>query len=465
MPDPVSPKAPPRRVLLVDDDADIREALSDTLRDAGFETAVATDGRQALDLTERSNFDVVVTDVQMKPMDGTEFLTRVRAVDRALPVVLMTAYGTVEQAVSSMLDGASHYLVKPFAIQELTRLIDRLCPPEADDSGLITQSPESRALLDTATLVAQTDAVVTLTGESGTGKEVFANYIHRNSPRRDQPFVAINCAAIPENMLEAILFGHVKGAYTGATNDNPGKFELAQGGTLLLDEVTEMSPELQAKLLRVLQEKEVERIGGKRPIKLDVRVIATTNRDLRDEVDAGRFREDLYYRLNVFPLRVPPLRERPLDIVPLASHMLVRHHVRSGPVPALTAEAEALLLAHAWPGNVRELENVIQRALIVCPGSAIEKQHLLLGDVAPASGASRRAADVVETPQDLHDAVLEQEKAVILNALTATTGNRSEAASRLGISPRTLRYKMARLRDAGVEIPRRFPRTALAGRV
>ena len=306
----------------------------------------------------------------------------------------------------------------------------------------------SRLIVDLARRVAGTDCTVLIVGESGTGKEVLARLIHRASPRATRPFIAVNCAAIPENMLEAMLFGYERGSFTGATNSHAGKFEQAQGGTLLLDEITEMPLALQAKLLRVLQEREVERIGGSEPKPLDVRVIATTNRLLRNEVAAGRFREDLYYRLNVFPLAVNPLRERRDDILPLATHLL---QIRARPgmrIPALSADAAHLLLTYSWPGNVRELDNLLQRALVLVEGAVIEAEHILF-----EKQPTRLDAAQAGSAAALHQTMERAERDVILDALRAANGSRREVAEKLGISPRTLRYKLARIRSAGIDVP------------
>ena len=314
--------------------------------------------------------------------------------------------------------------------------------PFTSSTDMIATAEASRRLAELARRVAASDCTVLIAGESGTGKEVLARFIHRNSPRADRPFVAVNCAAIPENMLEAILFGYERGAFTGAHAAHPGKFEQAQGGTLLLDEVTEMPLGLQAKLLRVLQEREVERLGGRVPVALDVRVLATTNRNLRGEVAAGRFREDLYYRLNVFPLTTAPLRERRDDVLPLAMHVLNARCRPGERIPALSAEAAHVLLTHAWPGNVRELDNVMQRALILASGPVIDAEHIHIEE----SNASA-AADPA-----LAESVSAAERDLILAALRTDHGNRQAMAKRLGISPRTLRYKLAKLREAGVEV-------------
>ncbi|HEY5809031.1 MAG TPA: sigma-54 dependent transcriptional regulator [Povalibacter sp.] len=329
----------------------------------------------------------------------------------------------------------------------------------------------SRRLAALAQRVAASDCTVLIAGESGTGKEVLARFIHRSSPRAGKAFIAVNCAAIPENMLEATLFGHERGAFTGAHASHAGKFEQAQHGTLLLDEVTEMPLGLQAKLLRVLQEREVERIGGRAPLALDVRVLATTNRNLRAEVAAGRFREDLYYRLNVFPLSTSPLRERRDDVLPLAMRLLTSRCRVGERIPALSADAAHLLLTYNWPGNVRELDNVMQRALILCNGAVIEPEHVQLEEPAvdrqlmrgqqtsgdAATNDRRRTGNVSDrtlpaAEAQLSDSLEQAERDLILDALRLDHGNRTAVARRLGISARTLRYKLAKLRDAGVEV-------------
>ena len=314
------------KVLVVEDDVSLREALSDTLQLAGYSIISVDDGVAALDVLESERVDVVVSDVQMVPMDGGVLLRNIKKQFPYLPVILMTAYGTIQKAVEAMHDGAADYIVKPFEINTLVNLIERYSAAIIENqSGLIAEDARTRQLMDLAKKVAGTDATVMISGESGTGKEIFARYIHGNSRRSKGPFIAINCAAIPENMLEALLFGHEKGAFTGAYQASAGKFEQANGGTLLLDEISEMELSLQAKLLRVLQEREVERLGGRKPVPLDVRVLATSNRIMREEVNAGKFREDLYYRLHVFPINLPPLRERKEDILPLTKYLLHRH--------------------------------------------------------------------------------------------------------------------------------------------
>ncbi len=450
-----------KTVLIVEDDDALREALTDTLMLAGYRVLDAADGPAALELLAAEPVDIVVTDVQMQPMDGHELLLKIKSRAPQMPILMMTAYGTIERAVSAMRDGAGHYLVKPFEADELVETVARFLPAEVPAGDLIASDPSTRALLDLARRVAASDATVMLSGESGTGKEVFARYIHEHSSRASGPFVAINCAAIPENMLEAVLFGYEKGAFTGANAAHPGKFEQANGGTLLLDEVSEMDLGLQAKLLRVLQEREVERLAGRTTIALDVRVLATTNRDLREYVDEGRFREDLYYRLNVFPLALPALRNRPKDILPLVRHAIARHTVGRA-VPELESAAENCLLAHQWPGNVRELDNLVQRTMIMLSGDVIRPEHLVFE---PASGGTGLAGAIAghgsevpaeEDAGELRRDLKVREEALILEALAAGNGNRTKAAERLGISPRTLRYKLARLRESGVTIPDKF---------
>ena len=445
------------KVLVVEDDVSLREALSDTLQLAGYSVTSAADGTTALEALEKEKIDVVVSDVQMGPMDGSALLRNIKKHHPQLPVILMTAYGTIQKAVEAMHDGAADYIVKPFEIDALVSIIERYSAAVIENqSGLIAEDQRTRHLIELAKRVADTDATVMISGESGTGKEVFARYIHNNSRRSQGPFVAINCAAIPENMLEALLFGYEKGAFTGAYQASAGKFEQANGGTLLLDEISEMDLGLQAKLLRVLQEREVERLGGRKVIPLDVRVLATSNRIMREEVDAGRFREDLYYRLHVFPINIPALRERTSDILPLSKFLLQRH-ADGKIVPELTADAQALLLEHGWPGNIRELDNVMQRAMILRRGNSISSDDLCFEPSRDSRAISQ--IDVVELPaqaNDLGDELKKKEQRLIIEALQAGNGNRKHAAMKLGISERTLRYKLARMRDEGVNIPRGY---------
>lgn len=446
-------------VLIVEDDPSLREALCDTLELAGYTVKAAMDGPAALEVLERETVGMVVSDVQMPSLDGHSLLKRIRSRNPDLPVVLMTAYGTVQKAVDAMRCGAADYLMKPFDADVLVDMVSRYLPQHRpSDTAVVAEDPRTRELLALAGRVAKTDATVMITGESGTGKEVFASYIHEQSARNSGPFLAINCAAIPENMLEAVLFGYEKGAFTGAYQARPGKFEQAQGGTLLLDEISEMDLGLQAKLLRVLQEREVERLGGREVIALDVRVIATSNRVMREMVAAGRFREDLFYRLNVFPLHLAPLRQRQSDILPIAQRMIERHCPAGKPIPSLCPNAERLMLSYAWPGNVRELENVLQRAIILMSGDCIEAADLNFEMGAPhvqshaQGGAAPLQLDEPGTDR-LDDDLKNHEQSLILEALAVGNGSRKLAAERLGISPRTLRYKLARMREEGIAVP------------
>jgi two-component system response regulator FlrC len=442
----------PLNILVVEDDLQLRDALCLTLECAGHQVMGAADGPAALRLLERDAFNLVVSDLRMQPMDGLELLKAIRGREPHLPVLLMTAFGDVDKAVSAMRAGACDFLLKPFEPRVLLEHVARHAAQPAQADGLIAADPRTRNLLALAARVAKTEATVLLTGESGTGKEVFARYIHGQSPRHGAPFVAINCAAIPENLLEATLFGHEKGSFTGAQAAQAGKFEQAQGGTLLLDEISEMPLGLQAKLLRVLQEREVERVGGRKPIALDIRVLATSNRDMAQEVAAGRFREDLFYRLNVFPLQIPALRERPLDILPLARNFAAQH---GNPAARFAVEAESLLAAHAWPGNVRELENTVQRALILAGGNTVGVEHLQLSlqfsaaAVAPAQPAVVTDIRSAERPQAAPANMRDLERQHILDTLAAVNGSRKRAVELLGISERTLRYKLQQYRTAG----------------
>ncbi|MGR9107011.1 MAG: sigma-54-dependent transcriptional regulator [Gammaproteobacteria bacterium] len=440
-------------VLIVEDDASLRDALSDTLELAGFTVRTAADGLDALEKLATLKVGVVVSDVQMDNMDGLTLMENLAVQSKGLPVILMTAYGTIQKAVKAMQAGAVDYLVKPFDANTLIdRVTKHLSSPVLPDPALIVRDAKTSALYELASKVAKADSTVLLQGESGTGKEVLARFIHENSWRQSGPFIAINCAAIPDNMLEAILFGHERGAFTGAYQAKPGKFELAQGGTLLLDEISEMEIGLQAKLLRVLQERQVERLGGRKAVHLDVRVLATTNRNLVQQVANGAFREDLYYRLNVFPLTIPPLRERRGDILPLANALLERHAPIGTSLPDFDSDAQASLLGYSWPGNVRELENVIQRALILRSGNAISADDLGLN----ISCGFVSRPESPEAPREfggLENDLKSTEERLILDALKEEKGSRKLTADRLGISPRTLRYKIARMRKAGITLP------------
>jgi len=477
------------QILIVEDDQDLREALVTTLELAKFRVREAANAEQALAKLAESPVDMVVSDVNMPGMSGHDLLHEIQRRYPGLPAMLITAYGQISHAVSAMQSGAIDYLVKPFEpsvlVDAVTRVVGGGRQKSVDQP--VAEDPISKRMFQLAAKVAASDSTVMISGESGTGKEVLARYIHQQSPRSDQAFVAINCAAIPENMLEAILFGHEKGAFTGAVASSPGKFEQANGGTILLDEISEMDPGLQSKLLRVLQEREVERVGGRKTIALDVRVIATTNRDLSDYVRENKFREDLYYRLTVFPMHWQPLRERTLDIMPLANALL-KNHSRKMKLTGVTfaPDARDALMGHQWPGNVRELDNAIQRALVLHQGNVIHAGDLCLelgitgrmesgpaGTTSPASphpvvsesGAESPDRDAQDTYAEeslsglgalsstsLGDEVRQREFRIIIQTLKKERGRRNRAAEQLGISPRTLRYKLAQMRDAGIDL-------------
>ena len=435
------------RILIVEDDPTLRMALLDTLEEAGFEVSEACNGKEALLQLMHRDIDVIVSDVQMDVMDGNELLSLAREKYPSIPFVMMTAHASVERAVAAMQDGATDYLQKPFEAPSLVSTVTRMVKRSGlDSSEMVAEDAKTKQILEIVRRVAPSDASIMISGESGTGKEVLAKTIHQYSDRSDKPFVALNCAAIPENMLEAILFGYEKGAFTGATSAREGKFEQANGGTLLLDEISEMAIELQAKLLRVLQEQEVERLGGKTTIPLDVRVLATTNRHLTAEVAEGRFREDLYFRLNVFPIELPPLRERPNDVLPLACRFIERYAV-SKPL-SLSAASEQRLLSHGWRGNIRELGNCIHRACILSSGKEITPSDLVF-DALVDMGSSSSSKDAELASEGLKGS----ERDMILTALRDSNGNRKLASERLGISGRTLRYKLAKYKEQGIEIP------------
>jgi len=471
-------------ILVVEDDSALREALVDTLEMAKFSVHQAQSAEEALTLLgQYAGYSLIVSDVNMGRLSGHDLLRLVKQDYPHIPVLLITAYASISESVQAMRDGAVDYLVKPFSPDVLISTVQHFIGAGLVDlDEPIAMAESSRQLLQLAKRIAQSDSTALLLGESGTGKEVLARYIHNHSPRAHMPFIAINCAAIPDNMLEAMLFGHEKGAYTGAHSASPGKFEQANGGTLLLDEISEMELGLQAKLLRVLQEREVERLGGRKSIKLDVRVIATSNRDMHREIAAGKFREDLYFRLSVLPLQWAPLRERVEDIVPLAQALLNRHAIKQHRLATqLSPTAKQALMAYSWPGNVRELDNVMQRALILQTGSVIEDKDLglqMYNNVAakPLQSDFTRANQDFTRPQSAADIPVsfttprvknwldeeeegeiaglgsdlrQREYEIIMETLKKEHGSKKNTADRLGISPRTLRYKLARLRDEG----------------
>ena len=442
-------------LLIVEDDKELAEALEDTLMLANYHCVLAYSAEDAVLALRNQTFDMVVSDVNLPGMDGYGLLSHVIEKYPDLPIMLMTAFGDIAHAVDAMREGAVDYLLKPFHADELLSTIAKHAKNhiQPEGQGPVVNDKASHELLELAKRVATTDSTVLISGESGTGKEVLANYIHHNSQRAQAPFVAINCAAIPENMLEAILFGYEKGAYTGAISSQPGKFEQANGGTLLLDEISEMDVGLQAKLLRVLQEQEVERLGGKKTIPLDVRIIATTNRDLAEYVRNGGFREDLYYRLNVFPLRWLPIRERKGDIIPIAQSLLAKYTQKMRlSSSSLTPSAQSRLESHPWPGNIRELENVIQRALILSPNGIIQDTHIAFDMMSAVVEPEEENEESDNAASILGQGVQQHEFRIIAQALIDANGKRKDVAEKLGISPRTLRYKIAKMRECGLEV-------------
>ena len=451
-------------VLVVEDDLSLCDALCDTLEIGGYRVVSARNGTEALIKLGQGRFKLVVSDVQMPVMDGLQLLKNMQHHYAQTPVLLMTAFGTIPMAVEAMQAGAADYLVKPFDAEALVnKVADYVLghPMAANtvNNQRVVQDPSMKKLYALTAKVAKTDVTVLLQGESGTGKEVVARYIHQNSTYYQGPFIAVNCAAIPENMLEAMLFGYEKGAYTGAVQALPGKFEQAQGGTLLLDEIADMDLGLQAKLLRVLQEKEVERLGSHKKIKLNVRILAATNQKLKAQMEQGRFREDLYYRLSVFPINIPPLRDRPGDILPLAQALMLRYGQAGKIMPEFDLRAAERMLAYGWPGNVRELENVVQRALILRVGDKITVDDLVFENTDSMMVVETQYLTVeaqnsafLQEIGGLGEGVRSAEESIILQTLQMENGSRKITAEKLGISPRTLRYKMARMKDSGVII-------------
>ncbi len=443
-----------KKILIVDDESEMRVALETTLKRENYQLTCAEDGKQALDQFESQEFDLILTDVRMPKLSGLELLRAVKERSPKTPVVMMTAYGTIDNAVEAMKEGAFDYLIKGsgFSADVLVSTVKRafLNPqdytPPARPTGfidnadltvtkkIVTQNEEMKKLLKFAENVAYSKSTVLIMGETGTGKELFARYIHQCSPRADKTFMAVNCAALPEGLLESELFGHEKGSFTGATENKEGKFELAHQSSLLLDEVTEMSLPLQAKLLRVLQEHEVDKVGGKAPIPVDVRVIATTNREIRRRIQDQEFREDLYYRLNVVPLNLIPLRERKDDI-PLLAEYFINQFCQENSRPPLKIDAATLTLLkkYRWPGNIRELGNIIERTCLMCQGDTLLPSHLFFDDE-PLSSGNKGAA--------LTGTIYEMEKELILQTLEEFSGNKTRAADSLGISIRTLRNKL-----------------------
>ena len=449
-----------RTVLIVDDEPSMRTALTETVRRLGYQVRGAIDGADAVEQVERLKPWLVVTDLKMPRLNGLELVKAIKQKAPHTLIILMTAYGTVETAVEAMKCGANDYILKPFSTDLLERVILNLQATTAADETettatletrpILTQDPGMIRLLTTLEGVAASQATVLISGESGTGKELLARYIHARSPRAHRPFVALNCAALPDSLLESELFGHERGAFTGAIQKKLGKFEMAHTGTLFLDEISEMNLGLQSKLLRVLQEREVDRLGGREPVSVNIRVLATTNRSLYHEVTQGRFREDLFYRLNVFPVTVPPLRERVGDIPLLARHFLRVSAQRNGlTMPTLSERAIADLQCRPWKGNVRELENVMERAILVAGGAAVDVNHLLPSDGTVLAEMPSAVSALQASP---HGSLWEMERDLIFKTLARVKENRTHAAKELGISIRTLRNKLREYRGMGYPV-------------
>lgn len=468
-------QADSRTILIVDDEPSMRTALCEVLQRTGHPVIACRDGHEALGTLERQTVWLIVADLRMPRLGGLDLLREVKRRSPGTLVVLISGYATLDSAIEAIRLGASDYLLKPFDHEALEALVRRLEQangqeqPVASDLlraaegasvlgrrpvHMIALDPTMKRILQTVDAVAASQATILIQGESGTGKEVLARYLHSRSSRAHRPFVGVNCAALPEGLLESELFGYERGAFTGAVSRRPGKFEQAHGGTLLLDEISEMSLLLQAKLLRVIQEREVDRLGGKSPTPIDIRIIATTNRSLRREVETGRFREDLFYRLHVFPIVLPPLRDRPQDIIALAAHFLRGAAERNRKlVEGLSLETEKFLLRHPWKGNVRELENVIERAVLLAQGSLVLPEHVTSDGLDLACGGPESPRESLSQTGDLPDlttlpvSIWEMERNLILRTLEQVNGNRTHAAKILEISIRTLRNKLREYRE------------------
>jgi two-component system NtrC family response regulator/two-component system response regulator HydG len=459
------------RVVVIDDEVNAAAALETLLKEDGYEVSRAHDARAGLQLLEKEDPDVVLTDLRMPGMDGLELLTRIKQIRPEIMVILMTAYGTVKTAVKAMKLGAEDYLGKPIDVEELEVVLEKVLEKRhllAEARGLrerlehkyrfdnlVGESPEMLAVFKTIRQVAPSAASVLLLGESGTGKELFAQALHQNSGRRSKPFVKVACAALPETLLESELFGHEKGSFTGAVYTRAGRFEAADGGTLFLDEIGDISPTVQVKLLRFLEQREFERVGGNKTFKVDVRIVAATHRDLKKRVEEGSFREDLYYRLNVIEINIPPLRERPGDVPLLAHHFLAKYTAANGKeIQGLSEDVMALLLAHPWPGNVRELENAMERAVVLANDERLLPIHFPTlrrsgGEALAAGGGAHLGVRIPGST------LAELEREAILRTLEAVGGSTSRAASILDISARKIQYKVREYEQQAQVVERR----------
>lgn len=441
-----------RQVLVVDDEPSMAMALEETLVSCGYYVETASDGVDAMKKFRQNRFDVVITDMRMPKMGGMDVLREVKKASPQTHVIVITAYGTVNTAVQAMKDGASDFIMKPFSVEDIESVVRNAfaggnhannyadyAASNLVSGEIITNDTKMRSLLEMLKCVAKSKSSVLIQGESGTGKELIARYIHRNSNRCNMPFVAVNCAAVPHNLLESEMFGYEKGAFTGALQKRLGKFELADGGTLLLDEVSEMDIQLQAKFLRAIQEGEIDRLGGKMPIPVDVRIISTTNSDLKNCISEKKFREDLYYRLNVIPVKIPPLRERLNDIPLLCEYFIGKYSGKGKQRPVITKEALSMLKAYSWPGNVRELENMIERATLITNSSYIRPEDLFFDSDIQFSTIDEHQEAPVPTGGTT---LWEMERNLILQTLKDVSGNKTKASKILGISVRTMRNKL-----------------------
>ncbi|HEY4706450.1 MAG TPA: sigma-54 dependent transcriptional regulator [Thermodesulfobacteriota bacterium] len=448
-----------KKVLVVDDEPAMRLAIEEALTRKGYGVVLAEDGRYGLERLKEGGFGMVISDMNMPRLCGMELLKEIKKAAPRVPVLLITAYGTIQKAVEAVKEGAVDFILKPFTLEALEETVEKAFRMneaagfESKGKAMLAQGPQMQRVVSMAMVAASSDATVLISGESGTGKELLARFIHESSPRCDKPFIAVNCASIPDSLLESELFGHEKGAFTGALSSRQGKFELADRGTILLDEISEMDMKLQAKLLRVIQEKEVERLGGRGPIPLDIRILATTNREMKKEVREGRFREDLYYRLNIFPLTLPPLRERGEDIRRLAEHFIKKFTAKYlRRIEDVSPEAIDYIMDQEWRGNIREMENTIERAVLLCQGKTLEKGHLKTCEDNGEAACQEPVGN--DRNPDGNSANLmtlwEMEKGLIAKTLDEVEGNRTHAARILGISVRTLRNK---LKEYGQVLP------------
>ena len=448
-----------KKILVVDDELNMRLVLKAMLGKEGYEVATASDGLEALDILKDSNIAVIVTDLKMPRLDGMGLLEKVIRNYPSTPVIIITAHGTIDTAVDALKKGAFDYITKPFEQDDLKNIVNKafrtrilnddeviLSPDETDRYDIISRSASMDKIFDTISKVAPTAATILITGETGTGKELIASAIHRNSPRRNLPFIKINCAAISENLIESELFGYERGAFTGAVSRKPGRFELAHKGTLFLDEVGDIPLEMQAKLLRVIQDQEFERVGGLRTIKVDVRLVTATNKDLLQEIKEGRFRDDLYYRLNVIPIHLSPLRERKEDIEPLTDYFVDKFNKKLNRSIKIDSQIKNLFLDYIWPGNIRELENLIERLVLMATGDTV-----ILEDIPPEL-KSRGGAISIPRPEDqeksfkeiIKSKTEEIEKEIIVKVLEKCNWNVTRTAARLGLSRRGLHLKMTK---------------------